>query len=106
MGDQNLTFITGKLTLEYVACVDRIAKPFYPILARASPHLGGTYFCGNLCQQDGCELLQATWCSKRRRDKLRSSTSYPQMVIQISHFSCWSWGWGWGKRGEEKPGIL
>lgn len=44
MRDQNVTFITEKLTLEAEAWVYWIPEPFCPILTSTS-HLGETYFC-------------------------------------------------------------
>lgn len=104
MGDQNVTFIIGKLTLEDVACVYRITKPCDLILSSASLHLGGTCTFMIHCPEVVCELPAGQGALSAGREKsLELCAPYLQVVIQISRF-CWGGDWHGGK-GEGEPGI-
>lgn len=101
MGDQNVTFIAGMLTV----CVQNY-KALLPRPGQCKPTWrgGGLPLRGH-CQEDGWELPAGQGALNRKRGKLRAMCTLPSNSYSGKPLFLLEVGVGMGEKGEEKPGI-
>lgn len=101
MGDQNVAFIAGMLTV----CIQN----YKALLSRSGQHKptwrGGNYLCVGHCQEDGWELPAGQGALNRKRGKPRAMSALPSNSYSDKPLLLLEVGVGMGEKGEEKPGI-